>query len=144
MQSESIGIPDPTKASNFQLLRDQGMPENDLSPVTIGDLRLLGRAGSRAVAKVAALFMAAWTRQHPLEARLLLLHRRQIDALVGALLLGRRKGLKIPTSLPHNVPFTLLGAGLYMVGARAVEEASALAGTIPKYAENPQLLHPPR
>lgn len=43
----------------------------------------------------AALFMAAWTRQHPLEARLLLLHRRQ-DFVTGvwpADLVGRAAAL---------------------------------------------------
>jgi len=34
-------------------------------------------------AVAAALFMAAWTRQHPLESRLLMLHRRQ-DFVAGA------------------------------------------------------------
>jgi len=43
-----------------------------------------------------ALFMAAWTRQHPLEARLLLLHRRQ-DFVAGewpADLVGRAAALE--------------------------------------------------
>ena len=34
-----------------------------------------------------------------------------------------------------------LGAGIFFVGSKAVEQASALASTIPKYAENPQLLN---
>ena len=34
-----------------------------------------------------------------------------------------------------------LGAGIFFVGSSVVEQASALAGTIPKYAQNPQLLN---
>ena len=36
-------------------------------------------------------------------------------AIVGALLLGKRRGLKTPTLLPHNVPFAILGAGHALV-----------------------------
>ena len=36
-------------------------------------------------------------------------------AIVGALLLGKRRGLKAPTVLPHNVPFAILGAGHALV-----------------------------
>jgi len=37
-------------------------------------------------------------------------------ALVGALVLGKRQGLKTPTVLPHNVPFVILGAGMLWFG----------------------------
>jgi len=43
----------------------------------------LGHAADVDGAAQAALFMVEWTRQHPLEARLLLLHRRQ-DFVAGA------------------------------------------------------------
>ncbi len=48
-------------------------------------------------------------------------------ALVGALLLGKRTGLKAPSTLPHNVPFAILGMGLLWFGWLGFNGGSALA-----------------
>ncbi len=48
-------------------------------------------------------------------------------AVVGAVLLGKRRGLKAPTVMPHNVPFAILGAGLLWFGWLGFNGGSALA-----------------
>jgi predicted PurR-regulated permease PerM len=52
---------------------------------------------------------------------------------------------RIPRTLSIAVLYLallgMLGAGIFFVGSRAVEQAGSLASTIPKYAENPQLLN---
>jgi Amt family ammonium transporter len=46
---------------------------------------------------------------------------------VGALVLGKRLGLRSPTVLPHNVPFAILGMGLLWFGWLGFNGGSALA-----------------
>jgi Amt family ammonium transporter len=50
-------------------------------------------------------------------------------ALVGAALLGKRRGLKAPTVMPHNVPFAILGAGLLWFGWLGFNGGSALSAS---------------
>ncbi len=56
-------------------------------------------------------------------------------ALVAATLLGKRRGLRQPTVLPHNIPFAILGAGLLWFGWLGFNGGSALsAGGLAAYA----------
>src|SRR5881394_1261536 len=48
-------------------------------------------------------------------------------ALVFAIVLGKRRGLRQPTVMPHNVPFAILGAGLLWFGWLGFNGGSALA-----------------
>ncbi len=48
-------------------------------------------------------------------------------ALIAALMLGRRRGLGVTPLVPHNVPFTLVGAGLLWVGWFGFNAGSALS-----------------
>ena len=48
-------------------------------------------------------------------------------ALVAALMLGRRRSLGVTPLVPHNVPFTLVGAGLLWVGWFGFNAGSALS-----------------
>ncbi len=50
-----------------------------------------------------------------------------VAALVAALVVGRRSGYPSPSHVPHNVPFTLLGAGLLWFGWFGFNAGSALA-----------------
>jgi Amt family ammonium transporter len=50
-----------------------------------------------------------------------------VAALVAALIVGRRRDYKSSALLPHNVPFTLLGAGLLWFGWFGFNAGSALA-----------------
>jgi len=54
-----------------------------------------------------------------------------VAALVAALVLGPRKDYARQASLPHNVPFTLLGAGLLWFGWFGFNAGSALAANGP-------------
>ena len=52
-----------------------------------------------------------------------------VAALVAAFVVGRRQGYPSSSLLPHNVPFTLLGAGLLWFGWFGFNAGSALAAT---------------
>jgi Amt family ammonium transporter len=47
-------------------------------------------------------------------------------AIVASIVIGKRRGLRHPTVLPHNVPFVILGAGLLWFGWLGFNGASAL------------------
>jgi Amt family ammonium transporter len=56
-------------------------------------------------------------------------------AVVFAAVLGKRRGLRTPTVLPHNVPFAILGAGLLWFGWLGFNGGSALgANGLASYA----------
>ena len=52
-----------------------------------------------------------------------------VAALVAAFVVGKRQGYPSSSLLPHNVPFTLLGAGLLWFGWFGFNAGSALAAT---------------
>lgn len=52
-----------------------------------------------------------------------------VAALVAALVVGKRRDFKSAALLPHNVPFTLLGAGLLWFGWFGFNAGSALAAS---------------
>jgi Amt family ammonium transporter len=52
-----------------------------------------------------------------------------VAALVAAMLVGRRSDFRSAAILPHNVPFTLLGAGLLWFGWFGFNAGSALAAS---------------
>jgi Amt family ammonium transporter len=52
-----------------------------------------------------------------------------VAALVAAILVGRRSDFRAASILPHNVPFTLLGAGLLWFGWFGFNAGSALAAS---------------
>ena len=52
-----------------------------------------------------------------------------VAALVAAMVIGRRKDYPSSSLLPHNVPFTLLGAGLLWFGWFGFNAGSALAAS---------------
>ncbi len=52
-----------------------------------------------------------------------------VAALVAAMLLGRRRDFKSSALMPHNVPFTLLGAGLLWFGWFGFNAGSAVAAS---------------
>ena len=52
-----------------------------------------------------------------------------VAALVAAMVVGKRRDFKVAALLPHNVPFTLLGAGLLWFGWFGFNAGSALAAS---------------
>jgi Amt family ammonium transporter len=52
-----------------------------------------------------------------------------VAALIAAMLVGKRRDFKSSALLPHNVPFTLLGAGLLWFGWFGFNAGSALAAS---------------
>ena len=52
-----------------------------------------------------------------------------VAALVAAMVIGKRKDYPSSSLLPHNVPFTLLGAGLLWFGWFGFNAGSALAAS---------------
>jgi Amt family ammonium transporter len=52
-----------------------------------------------------------------------------VAALVAACVVGRRRDYKVAAAQPHNVPFTLLGAGLLWFGWFGFNAGSALAAS---------------
>ena len=52
-----------------------------------------------------------------------------VAALVAAIVVGKRRDFKSSSLMPHNVPFTLLGAGLLWFGWFGFNAGSALAAS---------------
>ena len=52
-----------------------------------------------------------------------------VAALVAAMVVGKRRDFKSQSMVPHNVPFTLLGAGLLWFGWFGFNAGSALAAS---------------
>lgn len=50
-----------------------------------------------------------------------------VAALAAAIVIGKRSGIKTPAITPHNLPFTMLGAGLLWFGWYGFNAGSALA-----------------
>ena len=50
-----------------------------------------------------------------------------VAALAAAIVIGKRSGIKKPSITPHNLPFTMLGAGLLWFGWYGFNAGSALA-----------------
>lgn len=70
-----------------------------------------------------------------------------LSSLMGPIadLVDRFHNQRVPRTLSLAVLYLLLlgalGAGIFLVGSAAMEQAAALASTIPNYAKNPELLN---
>ncbi|MBM3794828.1 MAG: AI-2E family transporter [Acidobacteria bacterium] len=107
----------------------------------------LDARAARATWTVLLILLGVWCLYEIRKTVLIFVMALLLSSLMGPIAepVDRFHSQRIPRSLSIGVLYllllTLLGAGLYTVGARAVEEASALADTIPKYTQNPQLLN---